>query len=149
MLGKTLLNLDRVGTTLDPTLDPQAVIRRHASEIMRQRVQRSLSFGSFFTTLLDLKEFVRAVPQRVNRILDLAANNELGFKVDAIDERQLMEGLQKIANRITMGLVLAALIVGAAMLTNVATILFLAAATGGVILVLNIVINDVKAKKRR
>jgi len=161
MLGKTLLNLDRVGTTLDPTLDPQAVIRRHVAEIMSQRVQRSLSFGSIFTTLLDLKEFVRAVPQRVNRILDLAANNELGFKVHAIDERQLMEGLQKIANRITMGLVLAALIVGAAMLTNVpttfriwgypglATILFIAAATGGVILVLNIVINDVKAKRKR
>jgi hypothetical protein len=71
------------------------------------------------------------------------------------------EALQKIANRITVGLALAALIVGAAMLTNVpttfriwgypglATILFIAAAAAGVILVLNIVINDVKAKRKR
>ncbi len=161
MLGKTLLNLDRVGATLDPLFDPHAAIRRHASAIMRERIRRSVSPGSLFTGLLDLKEFVREVPQRVNRILDLAASNQLKFKVDAIDEPRLLEGLQKIANRITMGLVLAALIVGAAMLINVpttfrilgypglATLLFLAAAAGGVILLLNIVINDVTARKRR
>ena len=71
-----------------------------------------------------------------------------------------MEGLQKIANRITMGLVLAALIVGAAMLMRVETsfkilgypgfaiIFFMIAAGGGVLLVVNILYNDEKAKKK-
>ena len=70
-----------------------------------------------------------------------------------------MEGIQKIANRITLGLVLAALIVGAAMLMDVPTsfrilgypglaiIFFIAAATGGLLLVFNILFYDEKAKK--
>jgi hypothetical protein len=74
--------------------------------------------------------------------------------VDAIDEKQLMAGLQKIANRITLGLVLAALILGAALLMRVETtfrilgypglaiLLFLAAVVGGVLLVLNILLHD-------
>ena len=80
-------------------------------------------------------------------------------KVDAIDEHLLMEGIQKIANRITLGLVLAALIVGAAMLMDVPTsfrilgypglaiIFFIAAATGGLLLIFNILFYDEKAKK--
>jgi len=74
--------------------------------------------------------------------------------VDAIDERELISGLQKIANRIAVGLVLAALIVGAAILMQVPThfrifgypglaiLLFLAAAAGGVLLVGSILVSD-------
>jgi ubiquinone biosynthesis protein len=58
---------------------------------------------------------------RVGRTLDLLAGNRIRFKVDAFDEVYMMEGLQKIANRITLGLVMAALIVGAALLMQVET----------------------------
>jgi ABC-type polysaccharide/polyol phosphate export permease len=101
-----------------------------------------------------MKEFVERLPGRVNKILDVVANNQLQVKVDAIDEARLMTGFQKVANRITMGLVLAALIIGAAMLVHVDTsfrilgypglalILFLLAAGGGIALLLTILIKD-------
>ncbi|HXG93729.1 MAG TPA: AarF/UbiB family protein [Blastocatellia bacterium] len=160
MLGKTLLNLDQVGWTLDPDFDPNLAVRRHAAEIMQERLRKSISPGNLFSSLLEVKDFVEALPRRVNKILERAANNDIQIKVDAIDERRLMEGLQKIANRITMGLVLAALIIGAAMLMNVPTswrifgypglaiIFFLAAAGGGVLLVINILFYDVKPRKK-
>ncbi len=159
MLGKTLLNLDQVGRTLNPSFDPNEAIRQYASEIFRQRLTKSLSPGNLFSSMLDMKEFLEKLPGRINKILDSVANNQIEFKVDALDEHMLMEGLQKIANRITLGLILAALIVGAAMLMNVPTdfkilgypglaiIFFLVAATGGVLLVLNILFYDEKAKK--
>ena len=159
MLGKTLLNLDQVGSTLDPAFDPNAAIRRYGSELLRQRLTKSMSPGNLFSSVLEVKDFAEKLPGRVNKILDSIANNEIEVKVDAIDEGMLMEGLQKIANRITLGLVLAALIVGAAMLMNVPTsfrilgypglaiIFFIAAATGGILLVLNILFYDEKAKK--
>ena len=46
------------------------------------------------------------LPARVNKILDAVANNQLEVKIDAIDEARLMEGFQKVANRITLGLLL-------------------------------------------
>ncbi len=69
-----------------------------------------------FSALAEFKEFVEQLPARANKILDLVANSELQVKVETIDERLVLEGAQKIANRITLGLILAALIVGAAML---------------------------------
>jgi predicted unusual protein kinase regulating ubiquinone biosynthesis (AarF/ABC1/UbiB family) len=160
MIGKTLLNLDEIGRSLAPRFDPNAAIRRHAADITRQQMGRDLSIGSLFSAAVDLKNFVQHLPGRVNRILDQLAANQFRMRVDTIDEAALMEGLQKVANRITVGLVLAALIVGAALLMSVDTpfrlfgypglaiLLFLAAAAGGVVLVFTILMNDIKARRR-
>jgi hypothetical protein len=110
------------------------------------------------TRMVELKEFVEHLPTRVNKILDAVANNELKIGVDAIDEKLLIEGLQKVANRITLGLILAAMIVGAALMMDVESsftlfgypglpiVFFLIAGIGGVALVINILFKDIKAK---
>jgi predicted unusual protein kinase regulating ubiquinone biosynthesis (AarF/ABC1/UbiB family) len=154
MLGKTLLNLDQVGRTIAPEFDPNASIRRNAAEIMQQRLVRGLSPGNLFSGVLELKDLIQRLPARLNKIFDAIANNELKVNIDAIDERTLIEGFQKVANRITVGLILAALIIGAAMLMRVNTsfriwgypglaiILFLLAAGGGIALLVNILFYD-------
>ena len=161
MIGKTLLNLDQIGHTLAPRFDPNAAIRRHAAEITEQKMARDLSLGTLFSTAVDLKNFLQHLPGRINRILDRVADNEFQVKVDAIDEARLMEGMQKVANRISLGLILAALIIGAALLMRVETsfrlfgypgvaiLLFLAAAAGGVALAVTILASDIKAGKRK
>src|SRR3954466_3254141 len=161
MVGKTLLNLDEIGRILAPQFDPNAAIRRHAAEITEHQMARDLSLGALVGTAVDLKKFVQNLPGRVNRILDRLADNEFQVKVDAIDETRLMEGMQKVANRISLGLVLAALIIGAALLMRVETsfhlfgypglaiLLFLAAAAGGVALAVSILASDIRARRKR
>jgi len=82
------------------------------------------------------------------------AESEVELKITLTNERMLMSGLQKVANRITMGLVLAALIIGAAMLMRIETrfrifgypglamILFLVAAACSILLLFNILRHD-------
>ncbi len=159
LLGKTLLNLDEVGRTLDPEFDPNGAVQRHAGEIMRKRMLHHLSPSELFSAAVDMNELVRTLPGRINRVLDTVASNELRIRVDSINEERLMAGLQKIANRIAMGVVLAALILGAALLVRVqspyrilgypapATFFFLAAAGGGIALVVSILRGDRSAKK--
>jgi ubiquinone biosynthesis protein len=160
MLGKTLLNLDQVGRALDPGFDPNAAVRAAAADLMQKRLRKSLSPTNLAGSLIEAKEFIERLPERVNRIAETVAANELKVKVDALDEKLLMEGFQKIANRITLGLVLAALIVGASMLMRVessfrilgypalAMIFFLAAAGAGMALVVTIFLSDQKARKK-
>ena len=160
MIGKTLLNLDEIGLTLAPRFDANAAIRRHAADITQEQMVRDVSLASFFSTAVELKNFVQHLPGRINRILDRLADNEFAVKVNALDETRLMEGMQKVANRIATGLVLAALIVGAALLMRVETsfrlfgypglaiLLFLAAAIGGLWLVGTILVNDIRARRR-
>ena len=161
MFAKALLNLDRVVYTLDPTFDPNAVIRERANEILEQNIVKSMAPSNLLSGVVDIKEFAEKFPTRVNRILDQIGNNELRLKVDTIDEKVVLEGLQKIANRITLGLVVAALIVGAAMLMRVETswrifgypglamILFMLAAAAGMVLAFSIVFYDEKRRKKR
>ena len=156
MIAKALMNLDRVVYTLDPSFDPNMVIRERATEILERNIIRSVSPSNLLAGAVDIKEFAENLPTRVNRILDSVGNNQIRFKVDAIDERVIIDGLQKVANRITLGLVVAALIVGAAMLMRVETsfrifgypglamILFLLAAAAGMVLAFNILFHDKK-----
>lgn len=161
LLGKALLNLDHVGRALAPEFDPNAAIRRHAGDLMSRRMTRSLSPANLLSSVLDAKEFAEALPGRVNKILTTLANNDLRLRVDAVDEVELVKAFQKVANRITVGLVLAALIVGAALMMNVRTsftiagypgfamICFLAAAAGGVALVWDILMHDRRSRRER
>jgi ubiquinone biosynthesis protein len=159
MVAKALLNLDRVVFTLDPNFEPTTIIRQRAMEILQRNLLQSMAPGNLIGGMVELKEFAEKLPGRVNKILDTIGNNEFKVDINAIDEKVVLEGLQKVANRIAMGLVLAALIVGAAMLMRVETsfkilgypgfamIFFLIAAIAGVALVGTIVMTDVKARK--
>ncbi len=160
MVAKALLNLDRVVFTLDPDFEPAAVIRQRAMEILQRNLVQTLQPGNLLGGVVELKEFAEKLPGRVNKILDTIGNNKFKVDVDAIDEKLLVEGLQKVANRVALGLVLAALIVGASMLMRVETsfkilgypgfamIFFLFAAIAGFALIITIISTDVKARKK-
>jgi ubiquinone biosynthesis protein len=154
MLGRALLCLDESARALDPQLDPTAAVRRHSHSIMTRHMFKKLSPGSLFSSTLEMYDLVQQFPERVNTVLETLAGNKLKVKIDAFDETRLMDNLQKIANRISLGLVLAALIVGAALMMQVRTpftlfgypglamVLFLMAAACGFLLVLSVLFND-------
>lgn len=161
LLGKTLLQMDEVGKILAPSFDPYAAIRRHSAEILARRMKRNLSQGNLLTSALELKEFVTGLPVRLNRIVDGLLNSEFEVKVKSMDAKTVVEGFQKVANRITAGIILASLILGAALLMRIQTsfqlfgypgiaiLCFLGAAAGGIWLLVNIFFQDEKIKKNR
>jgi len=160
LLGKTMLQLDEVGRILDPTFDTNASIRRNVAALMTRRMRKDLTQGSVYSTLLEMKDFTAGLPSRLNRIMDTVTNSELEVKVRATDAKMVIDAMQKIANRITMGIVLAGLIVGASLLTRVASsfqlfgypglaiLCFIAAATGSFWLVISIFVSDYKSRKK-
>ncbi len=157
MLGKTLLNLDQVGRTLYPKFDVRESVKRNAADILERRLEKSVSSEHIFRAAIDAKNYAEKLPGTMMKILDLTANNKLRIKVDTIDEAVLLDAFQKVANRISLGLVLAALIIGASLLMRVQTqftifgypglgiICFLAAATAGFVLIAHIGLYDRKA----
>jgi hypothetical protein len=122
-------------------------------------MRKDLTQGSVYSTLLEMKDFTAGLPSRLNRLMDTVANSELEVKVKATDAKMAMDGMQKIANRITMGVVLAGLIVGASLLMRVATsfhlfgfpglaiLCFLAATAGSFLLVISIFVSDYRSRK--
>jgi predicted unusual protein kinase regulating ubiquinone biosynthesis (AarF/ABC1/UbiB family) len=161
MLAKTLLNLDQVGRTLSRDFDVNRALANEVSALMQQRMRQSMSAANVFSAALETKEFVEQLPGRVNKVLDAIASNTVKLNVEVVDEAAVIDGLQKIANRITLGLLLASLIVGAALLMRVETafrlfgypgfamVFFLAAAGGGIWLAFGIITSDKPAGRQR
>jgi predicted unusual protein kinase regulating ubiquinone biosynthesis (AarF/ABC1/UbiB family) len=160
MLGRALIALDEVARTLDPHYDPNAAIRRQGADILRRRLAGT-SQGNIFATVLEAREFVERLPGRVNKVMDALAEGELKLNVRGIDEREIMGSITKLANRLTTGLVIAALIIGAAMMMRIETdatllgypalaiVCFMTAFAFGVILLANIWLTDHKAAQDR
>jgi len=156
------LNLDLIGRTLAPGFDPNAAIRAKAATLLNRTLLKSLSTGNLLGAVIETKDLVTRLPARLNRLLDAAADNKLGLKVDTgIDAAQLLVALQKVANRVAVGLVLAALIIGASILMQVPSsfrilgypglgmLFFLFAAGGGVGLLVMTLTRDIHAKWSR
>lgn len=155
MIGKTLLNLDEVARILDPTFEPNATIQRHIEELMHKKMMQSASPGNILASAMEVKEFAEKFPGRVNKVMDALAEGQLTLNIQGIDEKELMRGIQKLANRVTTGVVVAALVVGAALIMPInvgpklfgypalALALFLVAALAAGWLLVRIVLSDV------
>jgi predicted unusual protein kinase regulating ubiquinone biosynthesis (AarF/ABC1/UbiB family) len=161
LLGKTLLQLEGVGKILCPNFNPNASVRRNVAEIMTTRMRKAATPGHLLGSFLEMKDFVGGLPGRVNKILDAVGNSELEVNVKTPDARHLLNGFEKIANRVTTGIILAALIVGAALMmrinssfqifgySGIAMICLLIALGGSGWLVLGILWKDYKDKRKR
>ena len=160
LLGKTLLNLEQVAKALDPELDVKTVVEDHLEHVMRERMRKSFSPANLASELMEVQSLLREAPRKVADILSLLAENRLQVRMTGLEESHLMENLQKIANRITAGVIVAALILASAMMMRVETgarlfgypalaiVLFLIATGLGLAIVVSALLRDRRAKPR-
>jgi len=121
MLAKTLLHLDAITRRLDPDFDPHQVIRDYGEELMGQKLIQKLNPRNFYPALLDLNQLVLDLPHRAREIVDLTAAGRLSFGLKLSQAEEFLSGIHKIANRITVGVVIAALLISSSMMMRVPT----------------------------
>lgn len=142
LLAKALFNLDAVGRALDPTYNPVSTIREYGNQIAMARARRELNPRRIFQLASEGGELLSALPHRLDLITARLAENEFQTRVDVPQLTILTQGLQKVANRVFSGLVLAGLLVASAMLLpyrrSLGTAGFWIAAVIGMLMVINI-----------
>jgi ubiquinone biosynthesis protein len=152
MLAKTLLNLDGITRKLDPNYDPQRVIRDYSQELMAQKLKQKFEPQNFYPALLDLNQLILDLPHRSREILDLTAGGKLTFGIKLTQAEEFLSGMHKIANRITVGLVIAALLVASSLMMRgypvVAVIGYVLAAVAGMYLIVSTFIVDRKDQEK-
>ena len=121
MLAKTLLNLESVMLALDRDVSMKNLLRGHMESLFTARMKSSLDLGRMATDALDLQELLREAPPRLSVLLRTLADNRFKVHVAGLEEARLIEGIQKVANRITAGVIAAAMIVGASMIMRIRT----------------------------
>jgi predicted unusual protein kinase regulating ubiquinone biosynthesis (AarF/ABC1/UbiB family) len=160
LLGKTLLNLESICDALDPDMDAKEIVRDHLEAVMRQRLRKSLSPAGLAGELIEVEGLIREAPRKVSNLLTLLSENRLQVRLDGLDDSKLMENMQKIANRITVGLIIAALLVASSLMMRVDTgtrlfgypavamVMFIVAALLGLFVVGSVLLTDHKARPK-
>ncbi|HYH47916.1 MAG TPA: AarF/UbiB family protein, partial [Acidimicrobiia bacterium] len=152
MLAKALLNLDEVARRLDPGFIPTDAVQAYATGLLRRRLLPTP--GRVLAATMDAKEFAEQLPGRVNKVMDALSRGELILNVQGVDETRILQGFQRLANRLASAVLLAALVIGAAMMMQIETparlfgypaiaiVCFLLAAGGGFGLLATILWTD-------
>ena len=160
ILGKILLNMDQIVAHLTPEYDMQNTVKTYVQQLMQKRMKDNVKPGNLIELFLEMKDLTENLPYRLNKLSENLAENKLRIKVDSIDESRFTDAFQKVANRITAGLIIAALIIGAAMLVRVpstrtiggypvfAFFLFIIAAIIGLYLLYQMLFKDEFRKKK-
>ncbi len=156
ILGRTFLYLDLILEKLDPEFNPVSLMSNQVFRILKRQSKQRFRSGRILATSLEVQDLLAKTPKRLNQIIDQLSQNRFKINVEAFDESRLMSHMELIANRITAGLVLAALIIGAALLMNIKTslvifdypvlalLLFVFAAFMGLVLVISVMFKKDK-----
>lgn len=146
LLAKALFNLDGVTRGLDPLFSPMEAIREYANQLTAQRAKKDFSPRRLLQMASQGTEFLSMLPHRLEVITQRLASGDFETRVEVPQMQSLLGGLQKVANRIFSGLVIAALIIASAMLIDVrrtlGTIGFVIAAVIGLYMLVTIFLTD-------
>jgi len=153
-IGRTLSYLDKISLVLDPSFDANETVSKYGKEYMSRTMVGSMSLAELLKGSIDMIRFVEALPAKANQIVNNLANQRLKFKIELTDQTDIIRGMQKIANRVTCGILLASLVIGASLLARVETsftllgypglaiILFLVATSGSFFLLFRMIRGD-------
>ncbi len=119
LLGKTLLNLEPICRKLDPDMDPVSTMKDAAMRLLEEQIRRDISTERLMSLMLEVRSFLYDVPLSVRRVLTQLANNELRVGIEIEKAEQMQVAVRDVANRITLGVITAALIMGSALLVRV------------------------------
>ena len=116
LLAKALFNLGAVTSSIDPLYSPIPTIREFGNQIAADRAKRDLNPRRLYQLATEGGDLLMALPHRLDIITSRLASNEFSTRIDVPQLTLVIEGLQKVANRVFSGLVLAGLLVASAML---------------------------------
>jgi len=146
LLAKALFNLDAVTRALDPLFSPIDAIRDYANQLVAARAKKDFSPRRLLQMATESTDFLAALPHRLEVITQRLATGQFETRVEVPQLVALMNGLQKVANRIFSGLVLAGIVVASALLMphwrTLGTAGFIVAGLLGLYMVVNILLSD-------
>ncbi len=119
LLIKTSVIIESVGQQLDPDFDIFDFSKPYIGEFMR-RLWSPTEWGpTALRSVITLGDLLMDLPRQTTRILGQVERGDLGFQIRIADLEQSTKRLDDIANRVILSILLAALILGLAMLIPV------------------------------
>jgi hypothetical protein len=119
LVGKTLAQADAVARTLDPVMDPMALLESEALEVMLTETERRLEPNRLFAYLYTQLDPLTRMPRRLGHVLSELEQGSLKIGVVPTGLSELEANLHSAANRIGAAIIVGALLLASALLARV------------------------------
>jgi ubiquinone biosynthesis protein len=113
---KTVAMVQSLGKRLDPEFDILPLIEKYIRRELAHKRSIGHIMGQLPTVVADLTSFGAGLPEKMNRILKSLERGDIQVRTNVSGLEKHMEHLERIVQRLTMGIVIAAIIIGAALL---------------------------------
>jgi predicted unusual protein kinase regulating ubiquinone biosynthesis (AarF/ABC1/UbiB family) len=149
LYAKTLANLEGVARQLDPDFNLVEQIKPLMADLFRQRLIGHAPLQDLLRAALDIKTLSLEAPRQLEMLLDRVTSETLQWNVAVRGLEPFRRSIDAVGNRLTFGIVTAAILIGAAMIfsqapTNpiffwVSGILFVVASLIGLWLIISMI----------
>jgi ubiquinone biosynthesis protein len=119
LVGKTLAQADSIARTLDPELDPIALLEDEARDLMLAEAERNLAPDQLLSMLFTQLGPLTRLPRRVGQIADRLETGTLKVGVVPTDIEGLEHVLRSVANRVGAAMIVVGLLLSSALVARV------------------------------
>ncbi len=115
LLLKTVAMAQSLGIGLDPDFNIFPMFEFHVKQLLRKKYSPLAMARRLPSTTADMAGLMMGLPRRLNRLVRYAERGELQIRTDVSGLETHLEHLERIVNRMVIGIVAAAIIIGAAL----------------------------------
>jgi len=115
---KAAATVERLVTALDPSLDLIHEAEPYVRRLLRDRVRPRRLLRELFAMSGELLQLAREIPGSVRDLLRLAKHGRLKIGFEHRGLQELMSTHERVANRVSFAIVVAALIVGSSLIVH-------------------------------
>lgn len=118
LLVKGVGTIEGIVLALDPELSIMSAVMPYAKRYLKDQFDPKTEVQNFLKTLYRAGKTVPEIPTKIARVLDTLSRGEMKLSMETNRLDDLFKRLESMVNRLVMGLIVAALIIGSSMLVN-------------------------------
>ncbi len=115
LIVKMLISVEGIIRTLDPDLAISEMAEPYAKRIIKERYSLGRIKTSVRDTVSDYSYFAKNLPNKVLSILELMEEGDFGIDIELTNIREFLKLVDMFANRLSISVVTAALIIGSSL----------------------------------
>jgi ubiquinone biosynthesis protein len=119
LVGKTLAQADAIARTLDPDLDPVALLEEEAVEVMMREAERRLEPSRLLAYAYTQLSPLLRLPRRVGHLVTELEQGSLTVGIVPTGLQELEHHVRSLANRVGAAMIVGALLLSSALLVRV------------------------------
>jgi len=118
LLARVVIVLEGVALSLDPTFNLAEMAKPFGKQLLRERFSLQRLQDEALQTLNSAGRMVRDLPRQASSLMDRVQDGRVTLGIDLRQLEQLMARLDSMVSRLAFGLVVAALIIGSAIVIH-------------------------------